>query len=110
MKCIITIYCCWYCDVLWAYLNKSVNTFNLQIWRLTIILYDIEFSITQFDSIVQLTIESVTTEKKKILNNTYVLQVICYLIILSTDSRSNKYSSKIEDTRHIHTTSINKIQ
>ena len=26
--------------------------------------------------------------------------------ILLTDSRSNKYSSKIEDTRHIHTTYI----
>ena len=29
-----------------------------------------------------------------------------YFKILLTDSRSNKYSSKIEDTRHIHTTYI----
>ena len=29
-----------------------------------------------------------------------------YIKFLLTDSRSNKYSSKIEDTRHIHTTYI----
>ena len=28
------------------------------------------------------------------------------IFFLLTDSRSNKYSSKIEDTRHIHTTYI----
>ena len=31
---------------------------------------------------------------------------ICNSKFLLTDSRSNKYSSKIEDTRHIHTTYI----
>ena len=36
----------------------------------------------------------------------YVLCFNLYFKILLTDSRSNKYSSKIEDTRHIHTTYI----
>ena len=34
---------------------------------------------------------------------------VCHRKILLTDSRPNKYSSKIEDTRHIHTIT-NKIQ
>ena len=42
----------------------------------------------------------------KILNmNVKQLVHVAYIFkILLTDSRSNKYSSKIEDTRHIHTT------
>ena len=36
---------------------------------------------------------------------TYLITRSIYKIVL-TDSRSNKYSSKIEDTRHIHTTYI----
>ena len=34
------------------------------------------------------------------------INYILYLLNLFTDSRSNKYSSKIENTRHIHTTYI----
>ena len=34
------------------------------------------------------------------------INYILYLLNLFTDSRSNKYSSKIEDTRHIHATYI----
>ena len=34
------------------------------------------------------------------------INYILYLLNLFTDSRSNKYSSKIEDTSHIHTTYI----
>ena len=35
-----------------------------------------------------------------------MITVVNLYNFLLTDSRSNKYSSKIEDTRHIHTTYI----
>ena len=40
------------------------------------------------------------------LNYFEIILLHCYSKFLLTDSRSNKYSSKIEDTRHIHTTYI----